>query len=384
MTQHRSSGDGLTELEERLDLERGMRVIGRLRWAVPFILALVALLFEVWEHWYPGHEGWNTFNFAFETTVFGVLGPLVMFLILTMTTRYFWLWREALAHLHRLNQNLEALVAQRTQELEAKNHALEQANQHLRQLDRLKSDFVALVSHELVTPLTTINGSLELVLQRQEELPEDVQRRLAFLQREVARLTRLVGRILDISRLEAGKLHLNLGPVALRPLLQRVVDALVDRRRVDIWLPEGLPLLWADEVYLEEMLRNLVGNAVKYAPEGTPLHIRVRVLNSRVDIAITDHGPGIPREALPYLFQPFFQVVQGEQRPSGWGLGLYLTRRLAELHGGRLWVESPVWDDPEGPGARFHLELPLAPDDEREILSEEVGNHDSHAAAGGR
>ncbi len=364
-------------------LERGMRLVRRLRWGVPLSLVLVALLFEVWEHLYPGHMNWNLFNFAVELAVFGFLGPVVIFLVLTLTVRYFLLWRGTLLHLHRLNQNLEQLVAQRTRELEAKNRALERANHHLRELDRLKSDFIALVSHELVTPLTTINGSLELVLQRQDELPPDVQQRLAFLQREVTRLTRLVGRILDISRLEAGKLYLNLGPVALRPLLQRVVDALVHQRRVDIWLPEHLPPLWADEIYLEEMLRNLIGNAVKYSPRGSPLHIRVRLRDGFVDIAILDHGPGIPKEAQQYLFLPFYQVVQGERREaSGWGLGLYLTRRLAELHGGRLWVESPVWDHPESPGACFHLELPIAPEEEHEPPEEEVEDERDPAPGG--
>ncbi len=345
-------------------LERSVRLVHYLRWGIPVFLIFIALMFELWEHILPGHEQRNFFNFSAEVLVFGVLGPMMMFLVLTLTARFFVLWKQALLHLHTLNQNLEHLVAERTQELEAKNQALEKANQELRQLDRLKSDFIALVSHELVTPLTTINGGLELLLQDREMLPSDVQQRLAFLQGEVARLTRLVGRILQVSRLEAGKLHLNCGPVALRPLLQRVVDSLVQDRRVDLLLSDHLPPLWADEIYLEEMLRNLIGNAVKYTPSGSPIHIRVVQRSPQsVDITITDHGPGIPPEKQQQLFIPFSQIVQGERRESsGWGLGLYLTRRLAELHGGRLWVESPVWEDSEGPGTCFHLELPIAPD----------------------
>ncbi len=346
-------------------LERSVRFVRHLRWTVPIFLSLIALFFEVWEHLFSSrYEEQRLFNFSAEVLVFGLLGPVLIFLILTLTTRFFLLWKQALVYLHELNQNLEHLVAERTRELEAKNEALERANQELRQLDRLKSDFIALVSHELVTPLTTINGGLELLLQGREMLPSDVQQRLAFLQGEVARLTRLVGRILQVSRLEAGKLHLNCGPVALRPLLQRVVDSLVQDRRVDLLLSDHLPPLWADEIYLEEMLRNLIGNAVKYTPSGSPIHIRVVQRSPQsVDITITDHGPGIPPEKQQQLFIPFSQIVQGERRESsGWGLGLYLTRRLAELHGGRLWVESPVWEDSEGPGTCFHLELPIAPD----------------------
>ncbi len=366
-------------------LERSVRFVHYLRWSVPVFLSLIAWLFEIWEHVFSTrYAEQRLLNFSAEVLVFGFLGPVLIFLILTLTTRFFVLWKQALLHLHELNQNLEHLVAERTCELEAKNRALEQANRELRQLDRLKSDFIALVSHELVTPLTTINGGLELLLQGRETLPPDAQQRLVFLQGEVARLTRLVGRILQVSRLEAGKLHLNCGPVALRPLLQRVVDSLVQQRPVDIVVPEHLPPLWADEVYLEEMLRNLIGNAVKYTPPGSPIHIQVHPRSSQyVDITITDHGPGIPPDKQHHLFTPFSQIVQGERRESsGWGLGLYLTRRLAELHRGRLWVESPVWDDPQGPGSRFHLEMPIAPEVEPEGDPEHASEEEAAAYAG--
>ncbi len=370
----------LDKQTDPVTLERSLRFIQRMRWGLPFFLVIVALLFEVWEHLYPGHYDWNMFNFSIEMMVFGFLGPILIFLVLSLTVRFFLLWRQTLIHLHALNQNLEHLVAQRTRELEAKNQALEKANRELRDLDRLKSDFIALVSHELVTPLTTINGGLELLLQRREDLPEEVQSRLGFLQREVARLTRLVGRILEISRLEAGKLTLNCGPVALRPLLQRVVDSLVTDRPLDVRLPEQLPPLWADEIYLEEMLRNIVGNAVKHTPPGSPIHIQVTLKENMVDIAIADHGPGIAPEHQKYLFTPFYQIVQGERRESpGWGLGLYLTRQLALLHKGHLWVESPIWKDEEHPGACFHLELPIAPDVDTESL-EEVTTYADHPA----
>lgn len=232
----------------------------------------------------------------------------------------------------------------------------------------MKSDFIALVSHELITPLTTINGGLELLLATPDEFSPTVQHRLGLLARETNRLTQLVRRILEVSRLEAGKLKPTFGPVALRPLLTRVVDALEDPAPpIQLHFEGPTPLLWGDELYIEEILRNLLHNAQQHTPPNTLIQVAVhpQEQENKVEITITDWGPGIPPEVQKHIFSAFYQVVKGEQRHSpGWGLGLYLTRRLVELHNGQLWVESPAFPSTERPSTRFHLVLPILSEDE--------------------
>lgn len=343
-------------------LSRGLR---RLVWMLPLFLTILAFSVEIIEHPLVEGEPISQPFFLIELTVFALLGPTLVFFVLSFTSRVLTLWEQALLDLQQLASELEDKVHERTRELEEKNRALQQANQELRAVDQLKSDFIALVSHELLTPLTTINGGLELALAEGQTLSQEVKQRLNLLYAESQRLTRLVQRILEISRLEAGKVRLNVGPIAVRPLLNRVLDGLTEGRTVHLRYETIPPPILGDEIYVEEILRNLVHNAVKHTPPNTPLEVAVESREKTVVITITDHGPGIPPHLQNHIFSAFFQIRQGERRnASGWGLGLYLAFRLAELHGGRLWVESPVFDDPHAPGSRFYLELPSVTEEE--------------------
>jgi signal transduction histidine kinase len=257
--------------------------------------------------------------------------------------------------LRALTASLEQQVADRTAELEARN-------KELQQLDDMKSEFVALVSHELRAPLTTLGGGLELALQQTDTLSPGARRTLKVMQAESERLTTFVQRLLDLSRLEAGRLPIVLGPVALRPLLKRAVAVIVsDTRPVEWDLPADLPILLADEAHLEEAIRNLVDNAHKYAPPGTALHIQARQAGHHLDLSILDHGPGIPASAQERIFDRFYRGTDSgaAQDSSGWGMGLYLARRLVEAQDGKLTVRSPAWPDDAAPGAAFTITLPL-------------------------
>ncbi len=216
-----------------------------LQWAVPLFLATTATVFEFVEH---GLEGELHFDLAFmsETIIFGLMGPVIVGFIIAWMRELVNAEKQAVAEVHVLNRELENKVAERTTALEERNTELAHANQELQHLDEMKSEFVSLVSHELRAPLTTLNGGLELALQHADTLPDSARRTLETMVGESNRLTQLVQRILDISRLEAGKLEVNLGPIAVRPLMEQAADVVLipKGRRVEWKFTDNLPPVW--------------------------------------------------------------------------------------------------------------------------------------------
>jgi len=331
-----------------------------LQWTVPLFLAATAFVFELAEH---GLEDELHFDLAFvsETILFGLMGPVIIGFIIAWMRELFNAEKQAIAEVHVLNRELENKVAERTTALEERNLELDRANRELQQLDQMKSEFVSLVSHELRAPLTTLNGGLELALQHADTLPSLARRTLETMVSESARLTKLVQTILDVSRLEAGKLEVNLGPVALRPLMEQAAEVvLVSSGRSLIWeLAQDLPPVLADEVHLEEIVRNLMRNADKYSPSATPIHLSARLDGSKIRISIKDHGLGVPKDYQQYIFERFGRGQSGESAPPGWGLGLYFARKLTQAQHGSIEVISPVWPEVDGPGSEFTLMLPV-------------------------
>ncbi|MFQ5398846.1 MAG: sensor histidine kinase [Anaerolineae bacterium] len=347
-----------------------LRHVNLIRFTLPFILFIVVAAYEVWEHWLT--KGVVEFNIHLTTEVafFGIMGPTAVFVALSYIISLLQEQLEIRDKLELLNQNLEQKVAERTEALAARNDELARANAELQKLDQLKSDFVSLVSHELRAPLTNLNGGLELVQQEAMGMPPKPRRILSVMAQESERLTRLVQTILDVSQLDAGKLTLNPGPVAIVPLLKRTVEAVLpDGRRPVIWhLPPGLVPVWADEVYLEEILHNLLTNADKYSPPGKPIELSVNLSDGCMHIVVTDHGQGIPPELQSQIFERFYRPEQVDRITTpGWGLGLYFARALTEAQDGRLTVTSPVHDSDSAPGAAFTITLPV---------TREVPDHD--------
>lgn len=336
-----------------------------LQWTVPLFLAVTALVFEFTEH---SLEGELYFDLAFmsETIIFGLMGPAIIGFIIAWMRELVKAERRAAEEIQQLNRELEQKVAARTAELAERNRELMQANRELQQLDEMKSEFVSLVSHELRAPLTTLNGGLELVLQNANSLPKQSQRILESMLSESQRLTRFVERILDISRLEAGKLEINLGPVAIRPLMEAAAEVILvpNNRRIEWEFAENLPPVWADEVHLEEILRNLMSNANKYSPPDSVIHLCACQEGEKIRISIKDHGPGIVPEYQRYIFERFGRAHHGEDALPGWGLGLYFSRKLIEAQGGSIGVNSPIWNDRNAPGAEFYLLVPVAASNE--------------------
>jgi len=355
--------------------DRQLRQLNILRFVLPTVLFLVANGFEMHEHW--GEIVLFNVQLLGEIMIFGMLGPVLVFTWLSYIGVLMKKLAAANQRMAALNQSLEQQVAERTATLALRNRELADANadlaymnQELRQLDQLKSDFVALVSHELRAPLTNLNGAVEMTLHDPHELPNPMRRLLEVIGAESKRLTCFVQTILDLSRLEAGKIKFNPGLVAVRPVVVRNVAAALGHtdRPIKWWIEGQIPPVWADEVYLEQVLRNLLVNADKYTPASSPIEITIAAGADAVKIDITDHGPGIPAEAQGRIFDRFYRQPSedGGVKP-GWGLGLYFARALTEAQGGRLMLTSPVRNDDECPGARFSIVLPLIKEmDERD------------------
>ena len=331
-----------------------------LQWAVPLFLSITAFVFEFVEH---SLEDGLRFDLAFisEVIIFGLMGPLIIGFIFAWMRELVNAEKQAIEKVHILNRELESKVAERTAALEQRNTELDKANHELQQLDEMKSEFVSLVSHELRAPLTAINGGLEVALQSADSLPPAARRTLEAMMDESARLTQFVQTILDVSRLEAGRLTLNLGPVAVAPILHRSVEVILGTRREVKWNPPAeIPPVWADEIHYEQIIRNLLLNADKYSPPKTPIEIDVQFSIGNVSVEVADHGSGIVPEMQAQIFERFQRGHSDESAPPGWGLGLYFARKLTEAQGGALTLRSPYRSDAYAPGSAFTVSLPLA------------------------
>jgi signal transduction histidine kinase len=346
-----------------------IRPVRVLRIVLPLLLFALATGFEIWEHEVKNKPLWLDPVGMGEIFVFGVLGPMAVFITFNYVSQLMDELEKARASTAALNHNLERLVSDRTAALQASHTELHQANVRLQELDVMKSDFVALVSHELRAPLATLNGGVEVARQTEELLPPKARRVLTLMSSEIGRLTQFVQTMLDVSQLEAGKLRLTCGPVSVRPILSRATAVILegDDQRVVWQLPADLPPVWADEVYAEQAIRNLLRNAQKYTPAESPLELTAVVRGHQMHISLTDYGPGIPTAEQAHIFKRFYRSIQnGERQARGWGLGLYFARALLVAQGGNLHVQSPIHTAPHLPGSRFTISLPIAeevPDD---------------------
>jgi PAS domain S-box-containing protein len=218
-------------------------------------------------------------------------------------------------------------------------------------------EIISTVSHELRSPLTSVKGYTSLLLNRWERLGEDQKRMmLEQVHHDADRVTRLVTELLDISRLESGRLVLRRQMVDVVPLVKGVLEKvrmMETELSAEVRFPANFPHVYADPDKIEQVLTNLVENAAKYA-DPRSMQVLGDVDGGFVTVAVVDKGEGIPRSDLPRVFTKFFR--RAETRPTGSGLGLWISRGLVEAHGGRLVVESEV-----GRGSVFRFTLPIDP-----------------------
>jgi len=231
----------------------------------------------------------------------------------------------------------------------------------LQRVDILRAALLSSVSHDLRTPLASIKAAASSLLQEDVQWDDEARRGFArSIEREVDRLDRLVSNLLDMSRIEEGALKPEKEWYTLAELLHDVLDRLqplLKGRIVHTHVPEDLPPVELDYVQIDQVLTNLIENAVHYTPPESPIDVSVQRDGSQIIISVADRGPGIPPADLERIFDKFYRVLDGRRTsgyPAGSGLGLAVSKGLVEAHGGRIWAENR-----EGGGAVFSVALPI-------------------------
>ena len=261
--------------------------------------------------------------------------------------------------IQRLNASLNLEVAARTGELAAKVNELAHANAELEKLDRMRSEFVSLVSHQLRAPLTNMLGALSRIELSCDSRNVTCLRMMPIVGQQVGRLDRLVRDILNTARIEAGELDLQAEPFSLLPTMRQVVQQVqagASDRSFQLPTKPGLPMAFADRDRVLEVLANLLDNAVKYSAPGKPVALDIRADDKEIVVSVRDWGPGLPPDDLQRVFHKFYRSDGGDaQAAYGYGLGLYVCQRLVAAMGGRVWAENAS----DG-GAVLSFSLPVA------------------------
>jgi len=226
-----------------------------------------------------------------------------------------------------------------------------------REAEELKSTFISVISHELKTPVALIKGYVGTL--RREDANWDreiVKDSLAVIEEEADRLTGLIENLLDASRLQAGGLSISSSDVALDAIAKRIAERFQTQSSIHIInvdIADNFPIINGDETRLEQVLSNLISNAIKYSPQGGEILISGQVRPNQVIICVSDDGPGVAPEDIPHIFDRFYRSSNAKRTTKGAGLGLYLARAVIEAHGGRIWV-----DPRPGNGARICFSIP--------------------------
>lgn len=266
-------------------------------------------------------------------------------------------------------------LEQKSRELEAATAELRAANDRLKELDRMKDDFISTVTHELRTPLTSIRAFSEILLEDPKIDLAERRRFLGIITKETERLTRLINQVLDMAKIDSGNAEWHAAELNMRDVIRESVDA-TDQLyaeqgvRLDLDLPDTVPTVMADHDRVIQVMLNLLSNAVKFCDRSAG-HVTVRLRQQdrtlRVDVA--DNGPGIAAADQKLIFERFRQVGDTlTSKPGGTGLGLPISRQIIEHFGGMLWVESV-----EGKGSTFSFTLPLNP-----LTAEQTDNGKTH------
>jgi signal transduction histidine kinase len=263
--------------------------------------------------------------------------------------------KQAYRELEQLNRTLEQRVQQRTSELQT-------ANDKLQELDRLKSAFVSIVSHELRTPMTSIKGYVENMLDGLAgALTEKQSHSLERVRHNIDRLTRMINELLDLSKIEAGRMELHLAPLSLPEMAEELAEsyqAAAHEKSITLRTTPHLPvpMVTGDADKVSRILINLIHNAIKFTPAGGDIRIETKVRdNDYVELGVIDSGSGIPPHELDKIFDKFYRGESAPVEARGAGLGLAIAKTLVELHGGTIQVESAL-----GTGSRFSFTIPIA------------------------
>jgi two-component system, OmpR family, sensor histidine kinase KdpD len=249
--------------------------------------------------------------------------------------------------------NLVAIGLERLRVQEAASKA-----EAARQSDELKSTLLDALAHEFKTPLTSIKAASTALLSS-HALNQDQQRELvSIVDEETDRLSVLVTEAIQMARIEAGRVVLRRESHSVEDLVESVLDKLrpsVEDRKIELKIAAGLPPVWVDGELIEVALRQLVDNAFKYSPAGSPVSLTAELRDNRVVVSVGDHGPGIPEAEQSRIFEKFYRAEAARHQIPGAGLGLVIAREIIHAHGGEIWVDSKP-----GEGAVFQLSLPAS------------------------
>ena len=229
------------------------------------------------------------------------------------------------------------------------------------QLDRLKDEFVLTASHELRSPLTSVQGFAELLILERDSLSPKQVETVEIILDNCRHLARLLNDLLDLTRSDAGRLAISPRPTEVEPLIEDAVRTMRAQtegsaQTLTQQVDPGLPVANVEPDRIRQILINLLTNAHEYSPEGASIGVTARLLGTEIEIAVTDDGPGIPESQLEHIFERFTRGDAGlTQRVGGTGLGLAISKSLVELHGGTIEVDSTV-----GVGSSFRVRLPAA------------------------
>jgi signal transduction histidine kinase len=272
--------------------------------------------------------------------------------------------RARIAELAELNSSLQRRIDEATADLKERN-------EQLKELDRMKSQFLSIASHELKTPITAMSGFLQVALRRVRRLSEGeaaapvaeglrgITEQLDVVYRQTGKLARLVDELLDVSRIQTGRIEFRYGDVDLSELAKEVAARMqltttahaISVRR------DSESVVTADRDHLEQVLNNLVTNAIKYSPSGGSITIDLRPEGTGVLLSVTDEGIGIPEQELEAIFGLFYRSPDRAARDAaGMGLGLYISKEIVVRHGGRIWAERGG-----GKGSILNVVIPRMP-----------------------
>jgi len=249
--------------------------------------------------------------------------------------------------------NLVAIGLERARAQEASSKA-----EAARQSDELKSTLLDALAHEFKTPLTSIKAASTAMLSSSALGPEQQRELISVVDEEADRLSVLVTEAIQMARIEAGRVHLERENYPVRDLIESVLNKLrpmLQERSIDVRLAPDLPPVWADRELIEVALRQLIDNALKYSPPGSPVLVGAEFSDGRLIVSVADHGPGIPEDEQSRIFEKFYRAEASRHQIPGAGLGLVIAREIIQVHGGEIWVESKV-----GEGSIFRFSLPTA------------------------
>jgi len=286
--------------------------------------------------------------------------------------------------LRKAHDELEQRVQERTAELQTAKDEVEafsktilQAKEELERASKFKDQFLSTMSHELRTPLNAVLGFSDLLTEERYGPLNDRQRRyINHIHTGGTHLLRLINDILDLSKIEAGRLHLTIENVSVNTCFAEALDTLrplADKKSQDLVRHSADNLdVRADGTRFKQILMNLLGNAIKFTPENGKIELSARQVGDFVRVEVRDSGPGIPPAEQQRIFEAFYRLSQSEKGPEGTGLGLAITSRLVELHGGELGIESQM-----GKGSSFFFTLPIVPN--KPVEMSETASQGLHA-----